>query len=121
MDSGEILDIHPVIDDIDFLDPEQLPGEVRIVGRAVGEEFEDGVGAEGVVVVRVRVPGQDAEDAGPHHLRDGVVDEVGGRIIFLDSEIRDPVRRRFGISTIEAATTDGARTRSCTRCANGWT
>ena len=29
------------------------------------------------MVVLVRVPGEDAEDAGPDHLRERVVDEVG--------------------------------------------
>ena len=66
--------------DVDLvLEPGQrrLAGQVGVIGGAVGDELEDGVGAEGVVVVLVRVPGEDAEDAGSDHLREGVVDAVG--------------------------------------------
>ena len=41
----------------------RLAGQVVILGGAVGEELEDGVGAEGVVVVLILVTGQDAVDA----------------------------------------------------------
>ena len=37
-----------------------------------GDELEDGVVAEGVVVVLVCVAGQDAVDAGPDHLQERV-------------------------------------------------
>jgi hypothetical protein len=54
-----------------------LAGQVAIAGGAVGHELEDGVAAEGVVVVLVRVAGQDAVDAGPDHLQERVLGEVG--------------------------------------------
>ena len=41
----------------------RLTGQVGVVGRAVGDELEDGIGAQGVVVVLVFVAGEDAEDA----------------------------------------------------------
>jgi hypothetical protein len=44
-----------------------------LIGPAAGEELEDRVGARGVVVVPVLVAGQDAEDAGADHLREGVL------------------------------------------------
>src|SRR5262249_13509314 len=44
---------------------------------AVGDELEDGVGAEGVVVVLVRVAGEDAVGPGANHLQEGVIDQVG--------------------------------------------
>jgi hypothetical protein len=44
---------------------------------AVGDEFEDGVGAERVVVILVLVAGKDAGDAGADHVEVGVPDEVG--------------------------------------------
>ena len=43
----------------------------------VGDEFEDGVGAEGVVVVLVLVASEDAVDPGPDHLQEGVFGQVG--------------------------------------------
>jgi hypothetical protein len=49
----------------------------RSLKTGSGQELEDGVGAEGVVVVLVFVAGQDAVDAGPDHLQEGVVGEVG--------------------------------------------
>src|SRR5262249_28217484 len=39
-------------------------GQVVVLGGAVGDQLEDGVVAEGVVVVLVLVAGQDAVDAG---------------------------------------------------------
>jgi hypothetical protein len=52
-------------------------GLVIVLGRAVGDEFEDGVVAEGVVVVLVRVAGQDAVNARADHLQKAVLTEVG--------------------------------------------
>jgi HKD family nuclease/diadenosine tetraphosphate (Ap4A) HIT family hydrolase len=54
----------------------RLAGPVVIPGRAVGQELEDRIGAQGVVVVLVFVPGEDAEDAGPDHLQERVLGEV---------------------------------------------
>jgi hypothetical protein len=54
-----------------------LAGQVVILGRAVGDELEDGVGAQGGVVVLVLVPGEDAVDPGPGHLQEGVLREAG--------------------------------------------
>jgi hypothetical protein len=55
----------------------RLAGQVAVLGGVVGDELEDGVGAQGVVVVLVRVAGQDAVDAGPDHLHEGVLGEAG--------------------------------------------
>jgi hypothetical protein len=52
--------------------------DLRVIGGAVGDELEDGVRAEGVVVVRVLVAGQDAVDAGADHLQEGVLGQ--GRV-----------------------------------------
>src|SRR5262249_17982266 len=49
-----------------------LAGQVVAVGGAVGEQLEDGVGAQGVVVVLVFVVGEDAVDAAADHLQEGV-------------------------------------------------
>src|SRR5262245_13367740 len=54
----------------------RLTGQVRVVGGAVGDELEDGVGAEGIVVILVRVAGQDAVDAGADHLQEAVLGEA---------------------------------------------
>ena len=72
-ESEQGRDVDPV------LEPGQrrLAGEIRVGGRAAGDELEDGVGAQGVVVVLVRVAGEDAEDAGPDHFGEGMVDAVG--------------------------------------------
>jgi hypothetical protein len=45
-------------------------------GRAAGEELEDRVGGQGVVVVLVLVTGQDAEDTGADHFREGVLGQL---------------------------------------------
>ena len=55
----------------------RLAGQVVVLGRAVGDELEDRIGAQGVVVVLVLVAGEDAEDAGADHLQEGVLGEVG--------------------------------------------
>src|SRR5262249_43050448 len=55
----------------------RLAGQVAIVRRAVGDELEDGVGPEGVVVVLVLVAGEDAVDPGANHLPEGGRGEVG--------------------------------------------
>jgi hypothetical protein len=55
-----------------------LAGQVEVLRGAVGEELEDGVGAEGVVVLLVRVAGEDAVDAAAHHLQERVLRE--GRV-----------------------------------------
>jgi hypothetical protein len=44
---------------------------------AAGDQLEDRLGAEGVVVVLVLVAGQDAVDAGPDHLQEGVLRQLG--------------------------------------------
>ena len=54
-----------------------LAGQVVLLRGAVSDQFEDGVGAEGVVVVLVRVAGEDAVDTGPDHFQEGVLGEVG--------------------------------------------
>ena len=52
---------------------------MRIRGsrRTTGHQLEDGVMAEGIVVVLVLVVGEDAVDAGADHLQDGVRGGVG--------------------------------------------
>jgi hypothetical protein len=54
-----------------------LAGQVAVFGGAAGDELEDGVVAEGVMVILVLVAGQDAVDAGPDHLQERVLGEVG--------------------------------------------
>jgi hypothetical protein len=54
-----------------------LAGQVVVLRGSVGHELEDGVVAEGVMVVLVLVAGQDAEDTGPDHLQEGVLRKVG--------------------------------------------
>jgi hypothetical protein len=50
----------------------------RVVGQVVSDgKLEDGVDAQGVVLVLVLVTGQDAVDAGAGHLQEGVLGEVG--------------------------------------------
>src|SRR5262249_20115150 len=51
-------------------------GQVTFVGRAIGDELQHGVATERVVVVLVRVAGEDAVDAGPDHLQERVLGEV---------------------------------------------
>ncbi len=55
----------------------RLTGQVGVLGRAVGDEFEDGIGSERVVVVLVFVAGEDSEDAHTDHVGEGVLDELG--------------------------------------------
>jgi len=50
--------------------------EAGDAARAVGDELEDGVVAEGVVVVLVKVAGQDTLDAAADHLQEGVLGEA---------------------------------------------
>jgi hypothetical protein len=54
-----------------------LAGQVGVGGQAAGNEFEDGFGAQGVVVVLIFVAGEDAVEAGTEHFEDGVLDEPG--------------------------------------------
>jgi hypothetical protein len=54
----------------------RLARQVFVAGGAVSEELEDGVRAQGVVVVLVLVAGQNAIDAGADHLQKGVLGEV---------------------------------------------
>jgi hypothetical protein len=46
-------------------------------GTSIGEEFEERVVSEGVVVVLIGVTGEDTVDAGADHLQEGVFGEVG--------------------------------------------
>jgi hypothetical protein len=55
----------------------RLAGQPGRVGGAVGDKFEDRIGAQAVVVVLVLVAGQDAINAGADHLQEGVLGEVG--------------------------------------------
>jgi hypothetical protein len=54
-----------------------LAGQVAVLGGAAGDDPADGVDAQGVVVVLVLGPGQDAVDPGPDHLQEGVLGKVG--------------------------------------------
>ena len=74
--------------------------------RAVGDEFEDGVGSERVVVVLVFVTGEDAEDAHTDHVDEGVVDEIGiagiveglGELVGqADAMVELPQRQQSGV------------------------
>src|SRR5262245_57046800 len=56
------------------------PGDrlrIRESRRTTGRQLEDGVMAEGIVVVLVLVVAEDAVDAGADHVQEGVVDLVG--------------------------------------------
>ena len=53
----------------------RLAGQVRAVGRAIGDEFEGRIGPQGVVVVLIVVAGKDAEDAHANHVDERVFDE----------------------------------------------
>jgi hypothetical protein len=53
-----------------------MAGQVVLLGRVVGDVIEDGVGAEGVVVVLVRVTGEDTLDPGTDLPSEGVLGEV---------------------------------------------
>src|SRR5262249_55346783 len=55
----------------------RLAGQVVVFRAAVGDELEDGVGAERVVVVLVLVASEDSVYAGPDHLQEGVRGEMG--------------------------------------------
>ena len=54
-----------------------MTGQVRVAGRPVGDEFEDGIGTQGVVAVLLFVAGEDADDAPADHVGEGVLVEVG--------------------------------------------
>jgi hypothetical protein len=47
-----------------------------VLRGTVGEELEDGAGAEGGVVVLVRVAGEDAVDPAADHLQEGVLGQL---------------------------------------------
>ncbi len=53
-----------------------LARQLRVVRGAVGEELEDGVGAEGIVIVLVFVAREDAVHAGADHLQKRVLGEA---------------------------------------------
>ena len=70
----------PQVGDRDsVLEPRErrLAGEVGVVGQAVGDELEDGVRPQRVVVVLILVVGQDAVDPLPNHGQQRVLDEGG--------------------------------------------
>jgi hypothetical protein len=52
----------------------RLAGQVGIVGRAIGNELEDRIGPQGIVIVLVFVTGQNAEDAHANHFEERVLD-----------------------------------------------
>ena len=54
-----------------------LAGQVAVLGEPVGEELEDGVGAQGVVIVLVLVVGEDAVDALADHAQEGLLRQGG--------------------------------------------
>jgi hypothetical protein len=51
-------------------------GQGVVLGGAVGDELEDGVVAQGVVVVLVLIARQDTVDAGADHLQEGVLGQA---------------------------------------------
>jgi hypothetical protein len=57
---------------------QQTPEVQQWLSGPFGQELEDGVGAQGVVVILVLVVGQDAVDAAAHHLQEGMLREAGG-------------------------------------------
>jgi len=54
-----------------------LAGQVGVRGGAIGEEFEDGIGAEDVMVVLVFITGQNAVQTGAHHAEEGMLNQLG--------------------------------------------
>jgi hypothetical protein len=54
-----------------------LAGQVVVLRGAVGDQLEDRVGVQGVVVIPVPLAGQDAVDAGADHLREPVLGKPG--------------------------------------------
>ncbi len=77
----------PQVGDRDgVLEPREgwLAGEVGVIGQAVGNELENGVRPQRVVVVLILVVGQDAIDSLPHHGQLRVLDE-GGIATVLES------------------------------------
>jgi hypothetical protein len=70
----------------------RLAGQVVPVRGAVGDDLEDGAGAEGVVVVLVLVAGQDAVDAGADHRQEGVLGQlrVAGVVESVGESPREP-------------------------------
>ena len=54
-----------------------MAGEVGVVERSIGEEFENGVGAERVMVVLILVTSEDAEDPLAGHVEERVFDATG--------------------------------------------
>jgi hypothetical protein len=70
----------PEIGDRDrVLEPREgrLAGEVGILGKPIGDELEDGIGPQGVVIVLVFVIGEDAIDPLSHHAQQGLLGEEG--------------------------------------------
>ena len=70
----------PEIGDRDgVLEPRErgLTGEVKVIGEPAGDELEDGIRAQGVVVVLILVIGEDAIDPLPHHGGERLSDEGG--------------------------------------------
>ena len=72
----------PQVGDRDgVLEPRQsgLTGQIGIIGQAVGDHLEDGIGSQSIVVVLVLVVGEDAVDPLPHHAQQGLLRKVGSR------------------------------------------
>ena len=96
----------PQVGDRDgVLEPREgrLAGEVGAVGEPVGDELEDGVGSEGVVVVLVLVIGEDAVDPLPDHAQERLPGErrvaavvEGGGELFGESEVAGRIVGRAG-------------------------
>ena len=59
-----------------------LAGEVVVLGQAIGEQLEDGIRPQGVMIVLIFVAGEDAEQATADHLQRGVIG-IATRVVEL--------------------------------------
>ncbi|HKI31791.1 MAG TPA: hypothetical protein VKA46_07975 [Gemmataceae bacterium] len=105
----------------------RLTGQVIVLGGAVGDELEDGVGAEGIVVVLVLVPGEDAVHAGTDHLQEGVLGQfrVAGVVEGVGEGPVSPMRWsnwRMGSSpaSLESWPGDGSMTSDVPKKSRHW-
>jgi hypothetical protein len=105
----------------------RLAGQLGVLWGAVGEELEDGVGTEGIVVVLVLVAGEDAVDPAADHLPEGMLRKVGvaGVVSRVGEGPGEPdalVELGMGSSpvSLESWPGDGLRTRGVPKKSRTW-
>ena len=76
-----------------ILEPRErrLAGQVIVVGQPVGEQLEDGILSECIVIVLIFVAGDDAKDATAGHLQKGMIG-ILSRIVQLRRELASEVQ-----------------------------